>query len=54
MADCATMRGFLVRVEAHTKTCNYSNQPGGLLDCATCAKWQTDAPTLTTDATPIP
>ena len=40
MADCATMKGFLVRVEAHTKTCNYSNQPGGLLDCVSCAKWQ--------------
>ena len=38
--DCATMKGFLVRVEAHTKTCTYSNQPGGRLDCASCAKWQ--------------
>ena len=40
MPDCATMKGFLVRVEAHTKTCTYSNQPGGRLDCASCAKWQ--------------
>ena len=50
----STSPGFLVRVEAHTKTCNYSNQPGGLLDCVSCAKWHPAAPTLTPDPSPKP
>ena len=40
MPECKTMKGFLERVESHTKTCNYSNLPGGQSDCANCAKWQ--------------